>query len=342
MRGVGLTAVFALICAAFLGSAAGRAAGAVTGDTCVATGNGTAYTLSIRIPSTAPQQFGFAFAAPGASVTNAVVSGTQGTFSTQKLPTGSSGAWITMTPMQPGSATASLATTGQVTGKFVVTPASDTSPTYFRDPVLAHERAAPRTAFTVDRHATYVPANGVWHLAVAISGPGTVHAASPQPTVGVGSVKRKTTMPLVQSHAVTLRAQASHAEPQADGPRSEDAGRHRVAPRPSRGGLRPEGGEIGEQGRGADAEEIGQERGIGAMLLPGDIDTAERGDYRSASPSGTLIVRAGHPGRAAGRVASPLAEIVRDGIFAEFERTACPGCLTRVWILRESRSGAAC
>ncbi len=207
MRKMGLSAVFALICAALLGSAAGRAAGAVTGDTCVATGNGTAYTLSISIPSTAPQQFGFAFAAPGTSVTNAVVSGTQGTFSTQTLPTGSSGAWITLTPMPTGSATASLATTGPVTGKFVVTPASDASPTYF-DGIQCSlaSSAAPSTAFTVNRHVTYVPASGVWHLSVAISGPGTVHATSPQPTVGVGSVQRQTTMPLVQSHAVTLKS----------------------------------------------------------------------------------------------------------------------------------------
>ena len=207
MRGVGSTAVVALTCAAFLGSAAGRAAGVETGDTCVATGNGTAYTLSITIPSTAPQQFGFAFGVPGASVTNAVVSGTQGTFSTQKLPAGSSGAWITTTPMQPGSATASLTTTGQVSGKFVVMPASDTSPTYLPGLQCALTSApAPSTSFTVDRHATYVPGKGVWHLAVSISGPGTVHAASPQPTVGVGSVMKKTSMPLVQSHAAGLKS----------------------------------------------------------------------------------------------------------------------------------------
>ena len=60
------------------GSAAGRAAPVATGDTCVATGNGTAYTLNITIPSTAPQQFGFAFAARGAAVRNAVVPGSQG------------------------------------------------------------------------------------------------------------------------------------------------------------------------------------------------------------------------------------------------------------------------
>jgi len=77
--------VIALACATLLGSAAGRAAGVETGDTCVATGNGTAYTLSITIPVTAPRHFGFVFGVPGASVTNAVVSGTQGAFSTRSF-----------------------------------------------------------------------------------------------------------------------------------------------------------------------------------------------------------------------------------------------------------------
>jgi len=203
---LGAGAILALACAAVFGSAAG-AAGVATGDTCVATGNGTAYTLNISIPSTAPQQFGFAFAAPGSSVTNVVVGGSQGTFTTQQIPAGSTGAWITMTPLQPGSATASLTTTGPVSGKFSVMPASDTTPNYFEGLQCAMVKAtAPSTAFSVDRHATYVRSKGVWHLNASISGAGAVHAASPQPSVGLGSVMAKTATPLVMSHVVALKS----------------------------------------------------------------------------------------------------------------------------------------
>lgn len=207
VRRVGWSVLVALTCAALLGSAAGRAAGVATGDTCVATGSGTAYTLQITIPSTAPQQFGFAFGASGTAVTNIVVPGSQGAFSTHQLPSGSSGAWITMTPLQPGSATASLTTSAPVTGKFSVMPASDTSPTYFEGfQCSLVTAAAPSSAFTVAQHATYVRAKGVWHLTVAISGAGAVHAASPQPSVGLGSVMAKTTPPLVKSHVVALKS----------------------------------------------------------------------------------------------------------------------------------------
>lgn len=205
MRRVGWSALLALACAALLGSAAGGAAGVATGDTCVATGSGTAYTLNITIPSTAPQQFGFAFGAPGTAVTNVVVPGSQGAFSTNKLPSGSSGAWITTAPLLPGSATASLTTTAQVKGRFSVMPASDTSPTYFEGfQCSLVSAAAPSSSFTVNPHATYVPGKGVWHLTVAISGAGAVHAASPQPSVGLGSAMAKTTTPLVKSHVVAL------------------------------------------------------------------------------------------------------------------------------------------
>jgi hypothetical protein len=178
-----------------------------TGDTCTATGNGTAYTLAIDIPSTAPQQFGFAFGARGGTVTNAVVPGSQGTFSTQKLPGGSSGAWITMTPLMPGSTTASLTTTSSVSGSFTVMPAGDTTPTYLEGITctMAHG-VMPSSSFTVLGHPAYVRSSGVWRLGVRISGPGAVHAVNPMPSVGLGSVMKKTAMPLVTSHVVALKS----------------------------------------------------------------------------------------------------------------------------------------
>ena len=211
MRKAGASAVIALVFAAIWGSAAGRAAPVATGDTCVAAGNGTAYTLNITIPSTAPQQFGFAFAARGAAVRNAFVPGSQGTFSTHLLPSGSSGAWITSSPLQPGSATASLTTNGQVKGSFSVMPASATTPTYFRRVTCAvsHGSSMPSSSFTVDRHATFVSARHVWLLTVTIPGAGVVQAANPVPSVGLGSVMKRTTMPLIESRKVGLKARAT-------------------------------------------------------------------------------------------------------------------------------------
>jgi hypothetical protein len=178
-----------------------------TGDTCTATGNGTAYTLAINIPSTAPQQFGFAFGARGAAVTNAVVSGTQGTFSTQQLPGGSSGAWITMTPLMPGSATASLTTTAAISGSFTVMPAGDTTPSYLEGftCTMAHGTAMPSSSFSILGHPTYMRSSNAWRLGVRISGAGSVRVVNPMPSVGLGSVTVKTAMPLVVSHVVTLK-----------------------------------------------------------------------------------------------------------------------------------------
>ena len=114
----------ALLAAAALGATASGRSLSTSGDTCTATGNGTAYTLNISIPSGAPQQFGFAFGASGASVTNANIGGASGQFSTVNLPTGSTGAWMTLTPMLPGSAVASLTTSAAVKGSFFVMPAA--------------------------------------------------------------------------------------------------------------------------------------------------------------------------------------------------------------------------
>ena len=57
--------------AAVLAAGAASAIQAGSGDTCTTTGNGTEYTLHIAIPVGA-SQYGFAFGAPGATVTNAV------------------------------------------------------------------------------------------------------------------------------------------------------------------------------------------------------------------------------------------------------------------------------
>ena len=67
---------------------------AASGDTCTATGTGNEYTLHITIPA-GSQQYGFAFGASGATVTNADIPGTDGSFSTQNLAPNTTGAWLT-------------------------------------------------------------------------------------------------------------------------------------------------------------------------------------------------------------------------------------------------------
>jgi hypothetical protein len=86
-------------------------------------------------------------------------------------------------------------------------PASDTVPNYFQplECTLAHA-AAPSSAFTVNKRATYIRSKGLWHLAVTVPGAGAVHAASPQPSVGLGSEMAKTSTPLVMSHVVSLKS----------------------------------------------------------------------------------------------------------------------------------------
>ena len=64
----------------------------------------------------------------------------------------------------------------------------------------------PSSSFTVDRHATFVSARHVWHLTVTIPGAGVVHAANPVPSVGLGSVMKRTTMPLIESGKVGLKS----------------------------------------------------------------------------------------------------------------------------------------
>ena len=71
-----------------------------TGDTCVANGSGTTYTVVITLPSNAPEQGGFAFGAQGVMVKSAKIAvgsgggggSGGGTFTTTNLPANTSGA----------------------------------------------------------------------------------------------------------------------------------------------------------------------------------------------------------------------------------------------------------
>ena len=194
--------------ASFLAVTAGALMQSPSRDTCTASGRGTAYTLNITIPAGAPQQFGFGFGAPGATVTNINVAGTDGTLATQSLPAHTSGSWISLSPLLPGSAVVDLTTSGPITGSFMVVPASGSQPkpTYL-DPLrcaLSPGSPLPSNKFTVDRQTTYDPAAREWHLTVMIPGPGTVSANELESTFGGATSKSVTAKAQVQSRKVTL------------------------------------------------------------------------------------------------------------------------------------------
>jgi hypothetical protein len=182
-----------------------------SGDTCTATGAGTSYTLNITVPSGAPPQYGFAFGANGATVTNIDIGGTEGTLSSQSLPAKTTSAWITVSPILPGgSSVASVATSAPVSGGFTVVPASAAQPTpTYLDPIncaIARGSPPPSHAFTVDRHVAYSATAHGWRLVVTIPGAGTVSAKQLEPTVGTSTSKSVTAKSLVQARNLGLKS----------------------------------------------------------------------------------------------------------------------------------------
>ena len=165
------------VAAAFMVATSGAAVQTPTGDTCTASGSGTAYTLSITLPPNAAQQGGFAFGAPGITVTN-IKSSTQGSFSTQNLSPSTTGEWLLAYPAVVGATvTASLTTSGPVTGSFTVVTAQ-VPPSGSFAPFLCEVSSgvASSNAFTASQQPSYDSANGTWHELVTVSGPGTVRA----------------------------------------------------------------------------------------------------------------------------------------------------------------------
>jgi hypothetical protein len=167
--------------------------------------------LTITIPS-APQQFGFAFGAPGASVTNVDIPGSTGAFSTATGPSGTTGSWVSVTPLTPGVVVANVTTKSPVAGPFAVVPQTSTQSTYL-DPVSCaiSQRSpapapAPDRAFTIDHHVAYDKLARGWRLAVTIAGRGTVSAVEPEPTHGTSTANSVTAKPLVQTRSTGLKS----------------------------------------------------------------------------------------------------------------------------------------
>jgi hypothetical protein len=158
-----------------------------SGDTCTYSANGASYTVNI-VTGSGVQQYGFAFGAPGLTVTNVGISGQNGNFTTAKLPANTGGAWISDTPLT-GSVVATLTGSGSTTGPVVVVPSAAAQASYFDDVTCA---AATSTytggqktkalSFTVASRAIYSAAAHGWHLVVTIPVAGTVSAKEPLAT----------------------------------------------------------------------------------------------------------------------------------------------------------------
>jgi hypothetical protein len=186
-----------------------------SGDTCSATGSGTTYTLAINLPSSTPEQGGFALGGSGVSVKSIRAPGNPGSFSTKGLPAHTTGAWILTGPGVPPGATVTLAltTSGSFAGaSFTVVPASSTSGgspqmTYY-DPVVCDvtRSVLPSNKFTIHYPVKYVSAARVWHLTIITSSAGTVSATEEEPTVGTAGSIQKTAKSLVQARRKTLKS----------------------------------------------------------------------------------------------------------------------------------------
>jgi hypothetical protein len=194
----------AVAVAAVLAAGANALAAASSGDSCTASGNGSTYTLHITMPA-GTQQYGFAFGASGATVTNAVIPGSNGSFSTQNLAPNTSGAWISDSPLS-GAPVASVTLSGQMTGSLRVVPASGTQPTYMSPVTCKLANVASRTAvFSVASRPSYMPAAHAWRLSVAIAGAGTVSAKEAEPTIGTAAPQGATAKPYVHVKQVSLK-----------------------------------------------------------------------------------------------------------------------------------------
>jgi hypothetical protein len=172
-----LAIVSLLALAAFAGGAGARTQ-VSSGDTCTYTVAGGATTVNI-VTAGGVQQFGFAFGAPGMTLTNIGVSGQNGTFTTAKLPANTSGAWISDAQLT-GNVVATLTGNGSMSGPVVVVPSTASQSSYY-DAVTC-SAATPTVkalSFTVASRAVYSTTARGWHLVVRIPVAATVSAKQP-------------------------------------------------------------------------------------------------------------------------------------------------------------------
>jgi hypothetical protein len=180
-------AIASLLALAALTGPAGARTAVASGDTCTYSANGNATTVNI-VTGSGVQQYGFAFGAPGLTLTNIGIPGQNGQFTTAKLPTNTNGAWVSDAPLT-GNVVATLTGSGSMSGPVVVVPAAASQSSYF-DGVTCAAATSTNTggttthtlSFTVASHMTYSTAARGWHLVVTIPAAGTVSAKQPLPT----------------------------------------------------------------------------------------------------------------------------------------------------------------
>ena len=185
MRMLWVTLTGTAFMAAVLAGSSAAVTQSPSGDTCTASGGGTAYSLTITIPSAGPTIGGFAFGAPGATVTNIAIPGT-GTLSTLNLPANTSGAWVTGSPLLPGSIVATLATSGPIKGPFKVIGMNPAGGFYDPIPCALGAGTSPSNVFTVTKHFTYQTKTHTWQTLVTVPGPGRVSFAASVATSSSG------------------------------------------------------------------------------------------------------------------------------------------------------------
>jgi hypothetical protein len=188
----------AFVLAGCLAAGSGAAMSSPSGDTCTVTGAGTSYTVVINLPANGQEQGAFAFGG-SAKVTNIDIPAATGALATTNVPANTSAMWTLNAAAVPGqSLTASIATSGPVTGSFTVVPANGNRTAWF-DPVacsVPKGAATPSNKFTVKKKVTYNATSGTWHEAVVVPGPGKVifahrtivQGGTPRPLIKSGKV----------------------------------------------------------------------------------------------------------------------------------------------------------
>ena len=139
-------------------------------------------------------------------ITNAVIPGANGNFSTQGVAANTTGVG-SATPPLPASNNVTLTTSGTASSLSVV-PASTTKPAYFR-PITCRFTSGTgvqHVSFSINHNPAYNSRAGAWGLVVTIPLGGIVSAQQLVPTVGTGAAASVTPKPLVQAHRVAMKS----------------------------------------------------------------------------------------------------------------------------------------
>lgn len=171
-------ALASLLATAVFAAGAGARTQVSSGDRCTYSVTGSATTVNI-VTAAGVQQFGFAFGVPGQTLTNVGVSGQNGSFTTAKLPSNTTGAWISDAPLT-GNIVATLTGSGSMSGPVVVVPSAASQSSYFDAVTCAAATPTVKAlSFTVGSHAAYSATARGWHLVVTIPAAATVSAKQP-------------------------------------------------------------------------------------------------------------------------------------------------------------------